>query len=226
MIRVSETNLLLAVLAAGLLGLGVPRTIDTVLQLRAGGAEDLSNASNFDDLAMQSVDAARLERIDGRFHDPAASIRAGTIQFVLAAGAGDDADHAQIDTAIANLESGLARAPADPKGWMMLALARAQRGNSDGARLALRSSIAIAPQDPTLALARAELGLKLLSVLPPEEWELVSEQIRIAAASQFDGLVKYVQDGGDLTPITTALAGEPDRVAALIAALNPPAANN
>lgn len=224
MIRVSETNLLLAVLAAGLLGLGVPRTIDTVLQLRAGGAEDLSNASNFDDLATQSVDATRLEQIDSRYHDPAASIRAGTIQFVLAAGAGD-ADRAQIAAAIANLESGLARAPADPKGWMMLALARSELGDADGARLALRSSIAIAPHDPTLALARAELGLKLLSDLPPEEWELVSEQIRIAAASHFDGLVKYVQDGGDLTPITTALAGDPDRVAALIAALNPAAKN-
>lgn len=222
MIRVSETNLLLAVLAAGLLGLGVPRTIDTVLELGAGGAEDLSNASNFDDLAMQSVDATRLERIDNRYHDPAASIRAGTIEFVLAAG---DGDRAQIASAIANLESGLARAPADPKGWMMLALARAQLGDSEGARLALRSSIAIAPQDPTLALARAELGLKLLGDLPPEEWQLVSEQIRIAAASQFDGLVKYVQGGGDLTPITTALAADPDRVAALIAAMKPAAGN-
>ena len=219
MIRASETNLLLAVLAAGLLGLGIPRTIDTVMQLRAGGTQDLASADTFQDVGAQSTDAARLETIDSRFHDPAASIRAGTIQFLLTAGDGSN-DPAQLDTAIGNLETGLARAPADPKGWMMLALARAQHGDKTGARLALRSSIAIAPHDPTLALARAELGLQLIDELPPEEWQLVSEQIRVAADAQFDGLIKYVQAGGDLTPITTALAGEPDKVAALIGAVS------
>ncbi|HLI19559.1 MAG TPA: hypothetical protein VKV32_00465 [Stellaceae bacterium] len=224
MIRVSETNLLLAALAVGILGLGVPRTLDSLMQLQAGGTEDLANADTFQDIAARNIDAARLERIDARFHDPAASIRAGTIEYALAA-TGGDADHAQIDAAITDLESGLARAPADPKGWMMLARARAQLGDRGGARLALRNSIAIAPHDPALALARAEFGLQLLSDLQPEERQLVSEQIRLAAADQFAGLVRYVQNGGDPTPITSALAGDHDKVAALLAAISPAAKN-
>lgn len=216
--RVSEINLFLAVLAAGLLGLGVPRTIDSVLQLRAGGDQDLSKIENLQNPTAQIANAMQLESVDDWFHDPDASIRAGTLQFLMAAGSADP-DPTRIESAINDLEVGLARAPADPKAWMLLALARDQVNDLDGARLALRSSILIAPYDPTLLLARADLGLKLVATLQADDWQLISQQIRMAADHQFDGLVQIAQASGDPTPIMTALANDPDRAAALLAAL-------
>jgi len=216
--RVSEINVFLALLAAGLLGLGVPRTIDSVMQFQAAADQDLSNIDNLQNPAAQVAHAAQLESVDDWFHDPDASIRAGTIQFLMAVGQGN-VDAARVETAIGDLETGLARAPADPKAWMMLALARNQLNDIDGARLALRSSILIAPYDPTLLLPRAGLGLKLVSALQADDWQLVSEQIRMAADHQFDGLVKLAEASDDPTPIMTALASDPDRAAALLAAL-------
>lgn len=219
MAQISEINLFLVVLAAGLLGLGVPRAIDSAMQLAAGSDQDLSQIENLQDPAAQIAHAMELESVDNWFHDPDASIRAGTIQLLLATSAGTS-DPAQVDSAITDLEVGLARAPADPKAWMLLALARYQTNDIEGTRLALRSSILVAPYDPTLLLARASLGLKLVSTLEADDWQLVSQQIRMAADHQFDALVKLAQASDDPTPIMTALAGDPDRAAALLAALD------
>lgn len=205
------TEAALALLAACLLLLVLPRLADTALLMASDDARPVSPA-------MASVDAARLEGIDGWWRDPFARIRAATLRFQATATAGNP-DPAEIKHAIDDFQSGLARAPADAQAWLLLALARYQDRDPEGARLALRSSILIAPYDPALLLARAEIGLKLGATLEPDDRQLVSEQIRMAADHQFAGLVTLAQRSDDVTPILNALDGDPDRAAALAAAL-------
>lgn len=205
------TEAALALLAACLLVLVLPRLADTALLVASNDAPPLSPA-------MASVKAVRLEGIDSWWHDPFARIRAATLRFQATASVGDP-DPAEIKHAIDDFQSGLARAPADAQAWLLLALARYQDRDPEGARLALRSSILIAPYDPALLLARAEIGLKLDRALDADDRQLVSEQIRMAADHQFAGLVTLAQRSDNVTPILNALDGDPDRVAALAAAL-------
>jgi hypothetical protein len=213
---------MLAVLSAGLLALGVPRTANSIMRLFAGSEEDLSKFSGLQDPATVLVNSMRLESVDDWFHDPDASIRAGTLQFLLGM-SGTTPDRDNIKRAITNLEIGLARQPGNTKAWTLLALARFQDEDIDGAKLALRTSILVAPYDPTQLLARTELGLKLVPVLDGDEWRLVSEQIRMAADHQMAGLIKLAKSSPDTTPILTALADDPERAAAVVSALSSPA---
>lgn len=205
------TRAVLALLATCLLLLVVPRLADTVLMLAADNAGPVPPAT-------ARVEAAWLEGIDNWWHDPFARIRAATLRFQATASGGNP-DPAEIQHAIDDFQSGLARAPADAKAWLLLALARYQDRDPEGARLALRSSILIAPYDPALLLPRAEIGLKLGTTLEADDRQLVSEQIRMAADHQFEGLVTLAQRSDSVTPILNALDGDPDRAAALTAAL-------
>ncbi|HEY3917056.1 MAG TPA: hypothetical protein VGL83_04655 [Stellaceae bacterium] len=208
--RFSKTGGLLALLAAALLLLGLPRLIDTALVL--------ATATTASDPAAARREAASLEGIDRWWHDPFARIRAATLRFQSAAGT-PGADPAEIERAIDDFQSGLARAPADPQAWLLLALARYQDHDLAGAQLAWRSSVLIAPYAPALLLARAETALKLWPALDPDDRQLAEEQIRMAADHQFDGLVALARASEDPTPIMNALDGDPDRAAALAAAL-------
>lgn len=204
------TRVLLTILGASLLGLSLPRAIDSGLELTIGSAARSATQA--------SDQAASLEAIDRIWHDPLASLRAGALRFQSAA-ATTHPDRAALDRAIADLQNGLLRAPADPRAWMLLALAHEAEGDQEGARRALRSSILIASYDPALLLPRAQLGLKLAPTLGADDLDLVNEQIRMAADHQFDGLVALGRSSGAIGPILTALAGDPDRAAALSAAM-------
>lgn len=205
------TEAALALLAACLLLLVLPRLADTALLAASDDAHPASPAA-------ARVDAAWLEGIDSWWHDPFARIRAATLRFQATASGGNP-DPAEIEHAIDDFQSGLARAPADAQAWLLLALARYQDRDPEGARVALRSSILIAPYDPALLLARAEIGLKLETTLDADDRQLVSEQIRMASDHQFAGLLALAQRSDDVTPILNALHGDPDRAAALTAAL-------
>jgi hypothetical protein len=68
---VSKANLLLTITAAALLALGIPRAIDSV---QFGIADEAQSP------ATARAQAAALEAVDGRWHDPLASIRAASFR--------------------------------------------------------------------------------------------------------------------------------------------------
>jgi hypothetical protein len=102
----------------------------------------------------------------------------------------------------------LAREPARPEAWYVLAWLRlARSGDAAGAAAALRMSYRVAPLRPSLADLRAPLGLLLLDRLDPESRHLLHRELRLVARDDGERLRTWARLAGveeELRPLLAA----------------------
>jgi hypothetical protein len=114
-------------------------------------------------------------------------------------------------TARQHLEASLARAPADPAGWVALAeLDLAKTGASGPAPRALALSLLTGPNEPGLLWKRVELGLTLWPSLAESERALMDGQLRQAWENDPARLTELARRTGGTDPIRAALADRPE----------------
>jgi len=208
-------------LAAGLLVLGLPQSIDTAMRLYAE-AELAAAASPEASSAPPAERAiALLDAADRWFDDPAARIEAGIAAFRRAAPPGRDMDPGGMRQAIGALRSGLSRRPADRWGWMYLAHAELAIGDTASALQALRTAILVAPYDPDLSVWRTELGLDLWPLLDADDRRLVADQIQIAWTAKPREVLALAKTSVATAIIRLALASSPPALEKFEASLGP-----
>jgi hypothetical protein len=206
-----------AALSVGLLALGIPQTVDSIIWRYAdvGGGAAAMKLPNWTEAVR--ADSALLEEADTWLDDPRARIRAGLLQLDLAYRAGpDELGHLQITRAVADLADGLARAPANGRAWMMLGFARLAAGDRDGARGALRASLLVADFDPALVIDRCKLGFALWPELDASERHMMREQVRDAWTYHPRGLVALARRPPSFYWVAGALAEDPEQLAGFL----------
>ena len=199
-----------AALAAALLLFGLPQTAVSSWRLYAD--------RNIDPYAIKDAAAAnaaaqaypKLEALDTELGDPDARIEAATLRLQLASGAaGSRPSPGLIQEASGDLESALARAPANDLAWYELAEARFRLDDPAGAREALKTSMLLGFYDPALNLARSALGVKLWLALDTADVQLVQNEVRSAWLSDPDGVAALArQDPWTANFVRHALDGE------------------
>jgi hypothetical protein len=196
-------------LAAGLLVLGLPQSIDTAMRLYAEAelAKPISTGAVSVPPAERGI--ALLDAADRWFDDPAARIEAGTVAFRRAYPPGGAVDPAGMRQAISALSSGLSRRPADRWGWMYLAHAELAIGDTAAALRAFRTAILVAPYDPDLSVWRTELGLDLWPLLGADDRRLVADQIQIAWTAKPGDVLALAKTSVATAIIRLALASSP-----------------
>jgi hypothetical protein len=162
-----------------------------------------------------------LEGVDAWFGDPHAEIRAGLLRLRLSFPSRSDLlpDPFALSRSIADLESGLARAPADAKGWLALAHAQLSVGDLVRGKRAFRTSLLMALYDPTLMVWRCQLGLGLWPMLDTDDRQLVANQLRMAWTRQPAELMGLAKGGNNAAVIAAALDQDPVERAAFEKAL-------
>lgn len=118
-----------------------------------------------------------------------------------------------IDETIEASRKALQLAPAQARGWLLLAEATLAK-TSDPATITpfLLESIRASPYDVWLAPHRAELGLRAWGWLEPQAREAVADQIRLTAQRSPDRVVVMARRAGDPGPIREALIGDPEKL--------------
>lgn len=112
-----------------------------------------------------------------------------------------------VDETIEAARVGLAAAPAQARGWLLLAEATlASTGDPGTAAPYLLESIRASPHDVWMAPHRAELGLQAWPWLDPPARAAVAEQIRLTGLRSIDRLVDIAIRIGDPSAIREALA--------------------
>lgn len=178
-----NSKILPAILALGLLALGIPQTGGSILWLMTGDTPDQLGAASPDSVAKAARNAALLERADTWFGDPKARIRAGILLLRIATTNPDgtaNISKPELDRALNDLRNGLARAPANALGWTALAQASLAAGDRPGARSALTTSLLIDDYDPDLSLWRCTLGLALWSDFNEDDRRMWNDQVNMA----------------------------------------------
>ncbi|MGE0151806.1 MAG: hypothetical protein AB7R90_04260 [Reyranellaceae bacterium] len=118
-----------------------------------------------------------------------------------------------VEETIEAARRGLAAAPAQARGWLLLAEAMLARTGDPGAVVPfLLEAIRASPHDIWMAPHRAELGLRAWPWLEPQARALVSEQIRLSALRRVDGVVAMARRAGDPGPVREALAADAERL--------------
>lgn len=206
-----------AVISAGILTLGIPQTIDSLIW-RYAGVDDSAAARKAPQWAVAaSASSALLQKADTWFDDPAARIRAGLLQLGVAYASTPNApDREWLRRATANLTDGLSRAPASGEAWMMLGYTRLAAGDREGAIRDLRASLLVASFDPALAVDRCQLGLELWPELDSNERRMMSDQVRDAWKYHPRGLVALARRPPSLYWVAGALAEDPEQLAAFL----------
>jgi hypothetical protein len=198
-------------LAVTLLGLGVPQTIASVMRLYAVLDDAPATSRTAAWLAAVEPKAALLERTDAWFGDPDARVRAGVLELQLAFPEEADGtpvpDH--LKRAIDDLTEGLAQAPANGMAWALLAEARLAAGDAGPARQALRTSWLMAGFAPYLAVTRAEVGLRLLGELDPDDRRNLDSDIQAACKYTPDQLARMSKKGRFVPVVLMALLDQP-----------------
>jgi tetratricopeptide (TPR) repeat protein len=205
-----STHRILALgLAAGLLALGLPQSIDTAMRLYA--AAELAETASTGALSAPPAERgiALLDAADRWFDDPAARIEAGAAAFRLAYPPGGEVDSAGMRQAISALSSGLSRRPADRRGWMYLAHAELAIGDTAAALQAFRTAILVAPYDPDLSAWRTELGVDLWPLFDADDRRLVADQIQIAWTAKPWDVLALAKTSVATAIIRLALASSP-----------------
>ncbi len=104
----------------------------------------------------------------------------------------------------------LTAAPAQARGWLLLAEATLARTSDPGAIVPfLLQSIAASPHDVWLAPNRAELGVRAWPWLDAKARAAVAEQIRLTSMRWPDSTVEIARRAGDPGPVREALASQP-----------------
>ncbi|SMF63059.1 hypothetical protein SAMN06265365_12267 [Tistlia consotensis] len=115
----------------------------------------------------------------------------------------------------------LGRAPADAPSWLQLAYALyGTEGISPAFQRAYRRSIELAPYAPALAATRALLGLRSWPWLDAQSRALVPDQVALAVEVDADKLVRQMVTQGERRLALFLLAGRPEPLASLEAALD------
>ncbi len=118
-----------------------------------------------------------------------------------------------IDETIEASRGGLRLAPAQARGWLLLAEATLAK-TSDPGMIApfLIESVRASPHDIWLAPNRAELGLRSWAWLEPQAREMISDQIRLTAWRWPERTVAIARRAGDPGPVREALAGDIEKL--------------
>lgn len=199
-----------ALSAAALLALAVPRFLaDLTLLPSTRTLERLQG--------LRPVDTAVLERLirnqrralvwqtNGRTWTDL-----GLAQLLIAERLPDDDPRARsrFDAARKALIEGLSVAPANPFAWSRLAYAQAALdGWTPEAAAALRMAFITGPYEPRLLWPRLRLSLLAWPHIPPDDQELVLQQIRQGWAADREALVALVAQVGQIDLAKLALAG-------------------
>lgn len=171
----------ISLLALSLLWLGVPRVTAAFLMLPGDGPlwklhRGVSQPARKLEKIIETRTSADLWVTSGRvLTDKALAVllqaRAGPLEGATNA--------ALYKRAIEDLERGLAAAPADPHGWVRLALAKQLlSGPSTGVASNLVMSLLTGPYEPELIGLRLELGFRNWAHLNLRDQELLEQQIR------------------------------------------------
>lgn len=114
-----------------------------------------------------------------------------------------------LDRSIAVLRDGLARAPANPVGWTLLAQAELLSGAAPPRiDAAFTMAARTGPHTPRLVLARVETGLAALAALNPTTRALLDRDIRSAARHVPERLARIARTRYALGPVRAALADD------------------
>lgn len=118
-----------------------------------------------------------------------------------------------IDETIEAARTGLRLAPAQARGWLLLAEATLAKTSDPGSITPfLIESVRASPHDIWLAPNRAELGLRSWAWLEPQAREVISDQIRLTAWRWPDRTVAIARRAGDPGPVREALAGDVEKL--------------
>lgn len=106
---------------------------------------------------------------------------------------------------------GLQAAPADPYGWFRLAYLyiMADGGPSARAAAAWQQSVAVAPFEPRLMVARVHMGMTHEAFLDADAKALIPRLIRGAVEQDIDTLARNAKAGNYISTIQEALANDP-----------------
>jgi len=118
-----------------------------------------------------------------------------------------------VDETIEAARRGLASAPAQARGWLLLAEATLAKTGDPGVTAPfMLEAIRASPHDVWLAPNRAELGVRAWPWLEPETREMVAGQIRLTAASRIERAVAIARRAGDPGPVREALSGDAEKL--------------
>ena len=164
----------MAILAAGLIILGVPQLLLSTSRKDAGLEADSKDLAARDRLADQA------EALAAAAGDPQSSIRGGLLRLELAFPQDAAPDRAVLEKAALDLESGLSRAPANARAWAALSHADLSLGHPDAAAKALSAGLFSGQSDPALNPSWCVLGLALWPHLEAPQQARIAEEIRWA----------------------------------------------
>lgn len=110
----------------------------------------------------------------------------------------------------------LSRAPADPYGWFRLAYLYflADGGASSRVAAAWAQSMASAPYEPRLMIARLQMGVASVKFLSPEAQIHLPRLVRGSAIFDAEGLARVAKAGAFTSEVEAALAGDPEALRA------------
>ena len=222
--RLVPACLALAV-GAAILAVAVPRLGAAVwLTLRDPVVAAIQSGAPVSTAELRGLVASRelaLEWVDhGRAH---AEMAAALTSLAAREAPGSAAARELLERAVAALAAALARAPADPRGWLRLAvLENALDGPTVRAARALQLSVQTGRHDtPEFLALRLGLALRHWPLFEPAERRRMEEQIRALWREAPGTLVRLVVDGWHYAAIVRAalaeLPGEPERLDALVA---------
>ena len=219
--RLAPWKLVAGGLGLALLALGLFQAGPAVLRLYAEWGIDPRAPVTAESAAAMRAGIRLLVAADDWFGDPRARIRAGLYELRLAeAGDAEGAvDHDGVARAVADLNAGLARVPADPLAWAALSDGRLVVADRSGAAAALEASILLGPNEPELVLSRSTLAVALWPDLDAEGRQLAATQLRLAWDHDRTAVLALARIGGNVVPVMVALEGDPTRFAALMKAL-------
>lgn len=202
--------------AAALLALGFPRL---VAALYAAPAAPVLARLDRSDPAVTPVDLLRareaLAVAQAWRPEGAGAVRLARVTLSLAArevqAGGDPA--VLVGETLAAARAGLILAPAQARGWLLMAEATLAATADPGAAVAyLLESVRASPHELGLAPNRAELGLRAWPLLDADSRDAIAGQIRLAGLRTPDILVDMAVRAGDPAPVRAALADDPDRL--------------
>lgn len=196
--------------AAGLLALSVPRLFADLTPLAS--AKTLSRIQNLQ--PVETADLERLVRNQRRALVWRSSGRTwtdlGLAQLLVAERLPRDDSRSgqQFDSAKQALIEGLSLAPANPFAWSRLAYAEAiVSGWSAPATAALRMAFITGPYEPRLIWPRLRLNFSAWPNIPPEDQDLVLQQVRQAWAAGPDALAAVAVQLDKVDVVRAALGG-------------------
>ncbi|HEY4135891.1 MAG TPA: hypothetical protein VGO34_11825 [Alphaproteobacteria bacterium] len=213
---------LLALFAAFLLYVGIPRLIAAVL--RVPGDAGLSALNDNEPTSVGVMDAVIDSRqaagrwIESGRNSNAVGLAAmqllSMMELLPVRQPGEEARY--LAMGIDALQDGLAQQPAQPYAWYQLALALLKRGgDGDAARAerAWRMAVVTGPNEPALIVPRVALGLVIWPQAVPRTRQIIADEVERAALAQPRGLARLSLQLGVDDFMRATLAGKPNLLA-------------